>query len=270
MKIKYLIPVIIICVISFSCLKSETLVIKYREKNPVRELNIENASGNLDIIGWSKNFIEITGNKKLFSGINSDLKGMEIKFDYKNNDFYITTKIPARINGKIDLLINVPYSLLKINIDTGDSNVNIEKYLGNLDIKNKKGWLTFDFYGNFLRVNAVNSIIDFNLLGDNSLDASVNNDEGNTTCDLINCSNDSYLDINTNKGIINLNIAKSIAHVISSFSKKYMLNIDYNVTNKIYASYSYNFFKASYGKSKNPVKINLTNLNGFTIIHKIQ
>ncbi len=257
-------------IICFSCFKPESITIKYREKNPITELTINSSNGNIDILGWPKNFIEIIGNKKLISGISSDLKQMNINFSRTNQKFIITTKIPSRLNGKIDLLINIPYSLLTIDINSDTGNINIERYLGNLLVNNKSGNIIFDFYGNFLRINTDNSKIKFNILGNNFCDVYINNESGNTSCDLINSSADSYLDIITNNGNINLNISKKNPHLISSISKKYMLNIDYNVDEKIYAKGSYNFLKANFGNSKRPIKINLTNLNGYTIIHKLE
>ena len=113
-KIIFLISILLIlsCNISF-LKKNKPVQTKYREKNPIEILKIESINGNIDLIGWSNNLIEIETNEIITSGFNNDIKLLDTLFIRDNNELCITTKIPERVKGLINLKIFIPFMLLK-------------------------------------------------------------------------------------------------------------------------------------------------------------
>ena len=94
----------------FLSFKKRVVNEKYREKTNIKILKIDSIDGNIDIIGWAHDSVEIGTQKEIFSGLSTDLNLMDTLFEKNERELYIKTKIPTRINGKIDLKIYLPYT----------------------------------------------------------------------------------------------------------------------------------------------------------------
>lgn len=261
----------------FSCSKIPSFNLKilnekYREISPVDLLNINSTKGNIEIIGWAKDTIEISTKKYLFSGLSNDINLMSINFVKEDKALSVNTVIPARVDGKIDLKFYVPFILLKININSNICDINISKYLGNLDILNNNGSIFVDFQGNLLRINSNNSKIDLNIKSSNSSDMIINNEDGNIKVNVIEIGSKSYLDIKSVNGNILLNLQNKINHDLFLLNENKNINLNYKLKNYKFIEGTTNYLygtKNLINNNLNNLKIYIKNINGKININQV-
>jgi len=159
--------ILIILLTFISCINNSSKTIeisdKYREKNLVNSMEMELNKGNIEILGWSQNFIEIDIKKRLYSGLNNDLSFITTDIQRKDYKVTVKTKIPPIIDGDIDLKIFVPYNLSFIFINCNDGKININDFLGDLNIINVKTDMDINFYGSILRIDSYSSNVNLNI-----------------------------------------------------------------------------------------------------------
>jgi len=245
---------------------------KYREISPVDLLNINSNKGDIEIIGWAKDTIEISIKKYLFSGIQNDINLISISFLKEEKQLSVNTVIPARVDGKIDMKIYVPFILLKINLHSNKGDINISKYLGNLDIFNNNGSISIDFQGNLLRINSNDSKIDLNIKSNNSSDIVINNEDGNIKVNVSEIGNRSYLDIKSVNGNILLNLQNQINHDLFVLNENKNINLNYKLKNYKFIEGTTNYLygtKNIINNNFNNLKIYIKNINGKININQV-
>lgn len=250
--------------ILFSCgnFTKKVVNIKYREKNAVETIKIDSVNGNITVVGWSKDSIEIGTKKILFSGFKTDLSLMDTLFNQIHKQLNIKTKIPARIDGRIDLLIYVPYIQTKIFIDSQKGNIKISKVLSDIEITNKNGNIDAVFQGNILRINSYKTKIKANITSYNSCDIVINNEEGATNVNVNTIGKSSYLDIKSLDGDIHLNISKEIDHQIMATNKYKKIFLKYKLLDESFTSGDYTYISGKRGKNYKNFTVDVSNNKG--------
>jgi hypothetical protein len=246
----------------FNILSNHEINIKYREKNPIEIIKIDSIQGNIDVIGWQNDFIEINTRKILESGLTQDINLMDTVFEREKNELNIKTKIPARIDGKIYLKIYVPYILSKIYINSKNGSININNFLGDIELTNKNGNINIAFQGNILRIDSYRSKINLNIKTFNSSDIVINNEEGNTKVNIENIGKSSYLDVKSLNGDVNVYIFKELDHRLSVTNKDKNVSVKYDIYDKTIISGIYEFISGKKGKHFDDFLVDITNENG--------
>ena len=255
----------IFAMIFFSCTDGKNVKeveIKYREKNPIEILKIDSTNGNVDITGWSNDFIEINTKKIILSGLTQDLDLMDTVFDKNETSMNIKTKIPARVDGKIHLDIMIPFILLKLYINSPDGNISVSNYLGDIELTNNNGNISVDFQGNILRIDAKKSRINVNINTFNSADIVINNEEALTNVYVESVGKSSYLDIKSFKADINFIIADDIDHKMMITNKDKKINMKYDLYDRTSSEGKYSFISGKKGRNYSDFTIDISNENG--------
>ncbi|OHD12386.1 MAG: hypothetical protein A2086_10010 [Spirochaetes bacterium GWD1_27_9] len=247
---------------SSNMVKNRVVNVKYREKSPVEIIKISSVNGNIDIIGWSKDFVEINTEKLLISGFLQDLNLLDTLFEKEDNTLNIKTKIPARIEGKINLKIYVPFILLKIYIDSKSGNIGINKYLGDVELTNKNGNINIIFEGSILRIDSYKSRINLYIKSYNSTDVVVNNEDGLTDINVETIGKSSYLDVKSFESDINIAIFKDIDHKLMLTNKNGTIDVKYNIFEKNTIEGTHNSISGKKGNGYNNLTIDVSNENG--------
>ncbi|MBN2544861.1 MAG: hypothetical protein JXB50_03625 [Spirochaetes bacterium] len=276
MKINFII-IYLFLIFFFNCSKItnfsvKTLNEKYREITPVDLLYINSNKGDIEIIGWAKDTIEIRTKKYLYTGLANDINLMSIKFLKEGKKISVDSVIPARVDGKIDIKFYIPFILLKIFIDSNIGNINISNYLGNLDITNNNGSIQIDFQGNFLRINSNDSKIDLNIKSYSSSDMIINNEDGNIKINVSEIGNKSYLDIKSINGNILLNLQNKINHDLVVLNENKNIDINYKLRNYNFIEGTTNYLygtKNILNNNLNNLKIYIKNINGKIIVNEV-
>lgn len=255
---------IIFILFLFSCnlplIQNKVEIEKYRDINNASGIKINSLNGNVEIIGWSKNYIEINAKKILLSGLPNDIKLMKVIFEKKDNDFIIETKIPARVHGEIELKIYIPFMILKLYLNTNNSNISIIKYLGIIELINNSGNINIDFQGELLRINSNNSKINLNIKSKISSDIVVNNEDGNIKLNLFEIGKKSFIDLKSKNGNIFLNISGKIPHEVFIINKNKYIMSNYKLSSRRYLEGAFTYL---YGKKDgNDIKFFISNING--------
>ncbi len=251
---------LISCNISFFK-KNKQIQTKYREKNPIEVLKIESSIGDIDIIGWSNNIIEIEANKTINSVFKNDISLLNTIFTKNEKELSITAKIPERVKGKINFKIFVPYMLLKIYIDSQIGNIDINKYLGDIEVKQNKGNININFFGNILRLDSEKSKILLNINSFNSTDIIVINKNGNTKITTNEIGDFSFIDIKSLNGDIELLTSDHISYKFSAINQN-RININFNYTELLSSYDKYNYISGIINQNKNNCMFDISNLNG--------
>jgi hypothetical protein len=236
--------------------------IKYREKTPVEILKIDSTFGNVEITGWSNDFIEINTKKILISGLGQDLDLMDTIFEKNDNQMNIKTKIPARVDGKIHLKINIPFILMKLYINSKDGNIVIGKYLGDVELTNNNGNIKLDFQGGILRIDAKKSEVYVNVNSFNSTDIVINNEESPVNLNIESVGKSSYLDVKSLNGDINFVISSDIDHKIMATNKGKKINFKYDIYDKTSSEGTLSFISGKRGRNFNDFTVDISNENG--------
>lgn len=263
-----LINILIMLSCKFSIFKKNVPVYtKYRENNPIEILKIDSIYGNIDIIGWQNNLIEIESEKNISTGFQNDINLLDTIFTKNNNELNISTKIPERVKGIINLKVFIPFMLLKIYIHSKSGNININKYLGDIELYQSKGNTNIVFYGNILRLNAENSKLNLNINSYNSSDIVIINKDGNTKVKINEIGYNSFIDAKSLNGDIDFLISDHIPHQFSVINQnKIYINYNYKKISSKSGKYNYIFGTSNSGKSK--CIIDISNLIGKINIKK--
>ncbi len=267
MNFKYVYFIIILFLLT-TCFQHKVIESKYREKNPVDSLMIDSINGNIDIIGWKENFIEIYTMKRIISGLQTDINQVGIDFFINDRELNIVTKIPDRINGKIDIKIYIPYSLFKVNLNSKAGEISISKFLGNIELEKNNGNINIDFYGSILRINSGNSELNLNIKSNNYSDIVINNQNGDIICNVETIGKDSFLDIISFKGNINLNISKNVPHELLVFNKTNSINLYYEIIKENLSNKS--FLKGMTNQNINFLKVFIDSDNGIINLNRLK
>lgn len=270
---RYCILSILLILFIFSCGKVDfgsknEVNLKYREKNPIEVIKVDSLNGDTEIIGWAKDFIEINTTKILLSGFNQDLNLMDTLFSVDGNELQVKTKIPARVDGKINLKIYVPFILLKAYIYSKNGNMSINKFLGDAEIANKNGNIHVVFQGNILRIDSYKTNVDLYVKSYNSSDIVINNEEGNIKVNIETVSKYSYLDIKSLNGDVSINTSEDIEHKLIAVSKNDQISLKYNLTDLISSQKTYYLLSGQKGVNSN-LTIDIFNENGKIILDTV-
>ena len=246
--------------------------VKYREKNPVGSINLVDIKGNIDICGWGEDFIEINTKKKLNIGLSSDLNLIEPSFYLSHQgeqaQLNIKTRIPARINARIDLTVYVPYSLESIYIQQEVGNITIKNYFGDTTVKTEHGSHKIDFQGHILRVYALKSKFDINVLCSNSTDIVISGDSTDFNVRFFNLNYQSFCDFDTDNCNINLYVAEHLSHYLDVRNSDSRINIRYKLDNMNIYNYNTMEITGSSGKYPNMFYLDVNAQSGRIAAHK--
>ena len=246
--------------------------VKYREKNPVGSLNLTDIKGNIEICGWGEDFIEINTKKKLNIGLSSDLNLIEPSFYLSHQgpqaQLNIKTRVPARINARIDLTIYVPYSLESIYINQEIGNISIKNYFGDTTIKTEHGSHKVDFQGHILRISALKSRFDINVLCSNSADIVIDGDNTEYNVKFYNLSYQSFCDFDTDNCSINIFVAEHLSHYLAVRNSDSRINIKYKLDNMNIHNYSTMEITGRFGKYPSMFYLDVNAQSGRIAVHK--
>lgn len=243
---------------------SNEVNIKYREKNFIEIIRIDSTNGNIDIIGWPKDFIEINTKKKIEGGFTGDLNLMDtvFKFDNDNKELLIKTKIPARINGSIDLKIYIPFTLLKIFIDSKKGNIFINDYLGDVELTNSDGNTDMIFQGGLLRINSFNSNLNLVVKSYNSSDIIINSENSTNKIFFEAIGKVSYFDLISLNTITEIYLSYEIDHRIIIRADENDIGIKYRLNNQNIIKSRWTTVSGTYGKNPEFFNIDIHSENG--------
>jgi len=266
---RYKLLFLLIIIIFPSCFfnkEGSFYVSKYREKNQVKLLSITLPRGSIEIKGWANDFIEIESNKKIKNKLSFDSRLIKLDFISNKGKLEVTVSIPERVRGSLDLKINVPYNLMKIIINTQDSNIKINDFFGDAEINSNKGLIDMDFQGSILRVVSEESTINLNINTINSSDIFIKNKTGDVNVNVSAVREDSFLDIKSLSGNIYLSINKEISHRFS-LTYKNEIDIQYKYGKIADMKGEYNYLSGFVNNYS--YKIDLSNINGkITMLQK--
>jgi hypothetical protein len=254
--------VLLMCTGCLGNINNKVINIKYREKNAVEVIRIDSENGDVELIGWSKDSIEINTRKVLYSGFNTDQNLMDTVFDKTENELNIRTKIPARVDGKIDLKVYVPYVLTKMYVNTRKGDITIEKALGDLEVTNSNGDCNISFQGNILRINSYRSRVNLDIKSYNSSDIVINNEEGDTKIEIETIGRDSYMDVKSLNGDVVIAISEEIDHELVATSNGRRITARYKLDNMSQIDGAYTSLSGSRGKTPGNFTLDITNENG--------
>jgi len=243
------------------CAPNKEVNVKYREKNPIETLKIDSLKGNVEVIGWAKDFIEINTNKVLVSGFNQDVNLMDTLFNIDEAELQVKTKIPTRVDGKINLKIYVPFVLLKLYVTSINGDININKFLGDVEITNRDGNINAVFQGGILRMDCYQTNINLYVKSYNSTDIVINNENGKTDIDIESVDKHSFLDIKSLNGDITLNSSFDIDHKITAVDKNDKIFLRYELEDKLFIRKEYNILTGRKGDNIN-LTVDIFNENG--------
>lgn len=229
---KIYVAIVLLMTFLIGCSNNNTVkiekTIKYREKNAVSSVSLDNIKGNVHVIGWGEDFIEINTNKKLMFGLQSDMNLFDTVFFRDNsNELIIRTKIPARLNARIDMTIYVPFVLPEISIRQESGNITVEKYLGNLNIVSESGNHHITFMGQMLRMNCHKSHVVLDILSYRPADIVLIGDDGEYNMRMIKAAEQTYLDVSGQQTNVNLNISENISHTLFLKSSEKRIHLRY-------------------------------------------
>lgn len=255
---------ILLTVSLFSCRFSfnfyKPIETKYREKDQIDVLKVNASFGDIGIIGWSKNFIEIKSIKKLISGFPTDRYLLETNFIKNNNELTINAKIPSRVKGTINLVIYIPVTLYKVYVSSQNGIISIDKYLGDIELVNETGDININYYGSILRITTNSARIYLNIFSQNSTDIVINNENGNNYINLANTAPSSFFDINSVNGNIDLIIPENIRHNLNIITKNNNYYSYYEFDKNSSITESYNYLRTN--KNGYDIDINIFEING--------
>jgi hypothetical protein len=261
MKIKYyhilfltLILFILSCKIFFN---KQTEEEKYREKSPVNIIKLNSINGNISFDCWKEDFVEIQTLKTIFTGLSTEFNMMNTSFERKDKELSITSRIPASINGKIDLKIFAPYNVLKLIIRTKKSDVSISDFLGDIELDNSDGSNNIDFHGTVLRANLKNTKTILNVSSYNHSDMVLNDELGILKIYIKRIGVTSNLDMNLINSETFLYTSKNIHHDIFALNKGKKINIMYNILKDLKNADDNYVLKGKYGRYSDDFKIYL-------------
>ena len=232
MNIKIRIVIILLTTFLIGCSNQNTAMIektiKYRERNVVSSVSLDNIKGNVRIVGWGEDFIEINTNKKLMFGLPSDMNLFDTVFFRDNsNELIIQTKIPARLSARIDLTIYVPFVLTEISISQESGNISVEKYLGSLNITAESGNHYIEFMGQTLRMNCRRSNVNLDILGYIPADIVLLGDGGEYDVRVEKAVGQTYLDVSCHHTNIGISISENIPHTLFLKSSEKRIHLKY-------------------------------------------
>ena len=232
MNMKIKIVIILLTTFLIGCSNQNTTkiekTIKYRERNIVSSISLDNIKGNVHIIGWGEDFIEINTTKRLMFGIQSDMNLFDTVFFRDNsNELIIRTKIPARLNAKIDLVIYVPFVLSEISVSQESGNITVEKYLGSLNITAESGSHHIEFMGSMLRMNCHKSHVDLDIVGYRPADIVLIGDEGEYNVRMMKAAEQTYLDVSGHQTNVGISINENISHTLFLKSSEKRIHLKY-------------------------------------------
>ncbi len=122
------------------------------------EVTISNVSGSVEVHGWSRNQVEVTG--ELGSGVE------ELIFERDGDEVIIKVKLPYRgsRSGSAELLINVPEAS-SLQINTVSADIDIGDVHGELRLESVSGDITAEVFGPEIDAGSVSG--DIEVQGDN-------------------------------------------------------------------------------------------------------
>ncbi len=273
MKKKFLliIAVYLILIFNSSCFfispEVTTQEIKFRERNETDELKIISPAGNITIHGWFKDIIDINTTKRLNSGFEVDLDLMQTITEKRENSLTIINRIPARVDGSIDMEIFVPFYLFKIYIDSMNGDISIEDYLGDIELTHNNGKIKFVFMGNLLRVNTYKSDSDITVRSYNACDMIINKEDGDLNMTIEAVSSPSFLDIKTLNGDVSLFISPDCDHRLFLKNLERDIKINYDLSILFAAAQSKTIKLGRRGDDIENLSIDISTKNGKTILN---
>ena len=242
---------------------------RYREKSPIEIVHIKSINGKVEIIGWNEKIIEVETIKTVEKGFPGDIKLLDVFFKKNERELFITTKIPTRINGNIDLIIHLPFTLLKVFLNSNNGNIHIDNYLGDLELSKVNGETDIKFQGNILRINADNARLNLDINTHNSSDIVIANNKGLTNVKINTLGEDSFLDIKSNDGNIETYISENISYLFNAINKN-EIKIDFEYQSQNHINGTYNFISGTKNKNKENITISLTNNNGLIVLKELK
>lgn len=124
------------------------------------EVIISNVSGSVEVEGWSRNQVEVTGT------LGDRVE--ELIFERDGDEILIKVKLPRNSsrNAASDLVIKVPEAS-SLDIDTVSADIEVKGVRGEQDLNAVSGDITTTFYGSELDAEAVSG--DLEVAGDNQV-----------------------------------------------------------------------------------------------------
>jgi len=122
------------------------------------EVTISNVSGSVEVRGWSRNQVEVTG--EIGDGVE------ELVFERDRNDVIIKIKIPRNSsrNSSADLVINVPEAS-SLQVNTVSADIDISDVQGEQRLESVSGDITTAAFSGEISAESVSG--DLEIVGDN-------------------------------------------------------------------------------------------------------
>ncbi|HBD94427.1 MAG: hypothetical protein A2015_09130 [Spirochaetes bacterium GWF1_31_7] len=237
---------------------------RYRERNPIEKIEINMKSGTLVINGWHENYIDIYVEKTLMSGLKSDISFLstDILSDQNNKKLVLTAKQPDRINGEINLLLNIPYSIQSAFISTNSTKTTISQYIGDIIYTSDTGDLYMDVYGSISKFKTHEGNININIIPNGTINLLINNNYGDTNVNFPKSLNQTFIDIKSINGNITFN-TKSMETISLSAISTNIITFDQKKLPHALNARNNDYFTLQY-ESNNPLgDIFIKNDNGF-------
>ena len=125
---------------------------------PDGDVTISNVAGSVEVNGWSRNQVEVTG--ELGSGVE------ELIFERDGHEVIVKVKLPRhnRRSGSAELVINVPEAS-SLRINTVSADIDIDDVKGEQRLESVSGDITTAVFGKEIDAESVSGDID--VAGDN-------------------------------------------------------------------------------------------------------
>lgn len=126
----------------------------------IKELDVSNVTGSINIIGWNKDEVEITYTKK--AKHEEDLDKIDVDIDQRGDALHIVTDLPRRCKNcavNYDIYIPEKFHLLEAKTVTGSVDVEKIKYVDEFAANSTTGSINAEISARIIEANVVTGSI---------------------------------------------------------------------------------------------------------------
>ncbi|MCG8569294.1 MAG: hypothetical protein MJB14_04070 [Spirochaetes bacterium] len=202
---------------------------RYREKNTTSGLTIQSELGDISISSHYYPWMDIEITREIETGLAADINNLEIKYNRKDNHFFIQTLNPSWINGQINLVLKIPVSIRDIRLIKKEGKVELSNYIGNFEAKMEAGSIQARFSGNRFILDSRQTDLQLTINSSQQTDVQIKNNYGQSTIQIEKIIRTSFVDVISHSGTIDLSINPQISYFFettyTSFESSFQLNL---------------------------------------------
>ena len=165
MKINYTISVLMIFLfvasITIYAMESNQETVKFEN---IKELDVSNVTGNINIAGWDKDYVEVTYTKKAQD--EGDLEDIDVDIEQRGDALHIVTDLLWRCKKCIvdyDIFVPEKFNLIEAKTVTGSVDVQKISYVDKISTHSTTGSIDAEFSARIIEAKVVTGSIKLNI-----------------------------------------------------------------------------------------------------------